>query len=103
MDPISPFLQMGLAMGGVVVCTTLFIWNTIELRAISKLKESLDELTKEMSEQRKLTLHILQDQQETMARMSDQMVTLASNQLNLTNSINEVVRELIGIVREVEK
>lgn len=103
MDPISPFLQMGLAMGGVVVCTSLFIWNTIELRATTKLREAVDELTKELAEQRKLTVRLIEEQHKALAEMSDRMVTLAANQLNLTNSINEVVRELIGIVREVDK
>jgi hypothetical protein len=103
MDPISPFLQMGLGLGGVIVCTSLFIWNTVELRRNGNLKDSLEAMTKEMFEHRKLTVKIIEDHQKEMAKMAEQVATLAANQLNLTHSVNEVVRELIGIIREVEK
>lgn len=92
MDPISPFWQFGLGVGGVVVCTVLFIWSTLEM---TRLKDSLSSVTSELAQ-------ILDAQQKFMAKISEQQSSLAINQLNLTNAVNEVVRELISIIRDVE-
>lgn len=99
MDPISPMWQFGLGIGGVVVCTVLFIWNNLQINAMQK---SLTDLGKELSEQRKLMGDMLEAQQKFMSKISEQQTAIATNQLNLTNSVNEVVRELIGIIRQVE-
>jgi hypothetical protein len=89
--------DLGLMLGGVVVCTALFIWNQIEMLSV---KAALLSATKELVENRKVLSQIVEGQQQFVAKISEQQNALATNQLNLTNSVNEVVRELIGIIRE---
>jgi hypothetical protein len=103
MDPISPFVEMGLGLGAVIICTSLFIWNTIELRKSSDWKETIEGLTKELGEYRKVCTRMLDDQLKSQSKMVEQQAILANNQLNLTNAVSEVVRELISIIRDVEK
>jgi hypothetical protein len=110
MDPISPFLEMGLSMGAVILCTGLFIWNTIEINSLkkqnadvmTKLTETHTQMAQAVLDNRIQVSKHLDDQAKFMSKIHENQTLLASNLLHLTNTVNQVVRELIDVIREVE-
>jgi hypothetical protein len=106
-DPITPLKDLGLALGGVVVCTSLFIWNTIQIQGARKDREELpkaiESLSKELAQNAILLSKLTEDQHNFMVKTLEHQNLIANNLVNLTNSVNEVVRELIDVIREVDK
>jgi hypothetical protein len=112
-DPVTTIIDY--KQGGLIlVAITLFIGNFCQnwgiKKSSEKLAESVAELVVRLAEAHQQTSEVLASMQQSMSLtlqrvldtqhdVTEALASQSANQLNLTHSLNEVVRELLGIIR----
>lgn len=127
-DPVSPFLNFGVAMASVLVCTGLSLYTVISLanntrsqkkaaealKAVADVSISINALATAVTNNHTQELQQLtsiagsmkemaETNQEFMIEQSKQMTALAMNQENLASSFNEVMRDMISAFKSAKE
>lgn len=115
-DPVTTIVDY--KQGGLIlVAITMFVGNFCQnwgiKKSSEKLAESMSELVGKLGEAHQHTSEALTAMQQSTAStlervldtqhaVTEALASQSANLLNLTHSLNEVVRELLGIIREAK-
>jgi|SRR5271154_3008270 len=93
-EPISTIQEFGPYVGGVIVCTALVIWNTIQMNSINRNLEANTKAITESNAELKAQLEGQVQAQHELANSVHQLADAIHHQA-------EVAAEELSIVREV--